>query len=542
MLWRPDGRYFVSNSAKVELRSAAGELEWTFSYPTETCSPLFVLPDGKLIILKSRVIGQSLDQLLTVDSVGRFAWETPQVGPGYRITSWVGDRYGDTYVLLEHGLERSVDHVEIWKVDPLGNLLFSRRPDIAPDHYEVSLAGDRLLLSSAQRTAVLDTSGNLIWSQPLLEYWQRLLLSDGRLVATRKLANQVLVERYSPIGTLEATYTIRPPVPAGAQSLIGSPVGVLASNDSLNICFTQRIATATSFEDRTLYLWVDPMTGKNHFRFLPAAIYTIMKADAYNQVYVLLPFRPDSRSSIAAFDAREGGRMLWESELLSGENSLFYDLEIGPFGTVSAVGHAIGSELSPSLMQVFRQTGLRGIHFTSNSQVGGKTVNATITFFGKCKFNRTVLLSSSTGNLSVPPTVVVPTGLLQAEVPCILSSVVTDQPATITARYSGVARTATITIKKTSLAFFGCVPNAVGGGATSTAVIRLFGPAAAGGYVIKLLSDGPEAIVPVGAIVPAGSAVRRFTIRTLGVAQTVVRALTATANGVSRTTSLTIRP
>ncbi|MEQ1933948.1 MAG: hypothetical protein ABL962_08730 [Fimbriimonadaceae bacterium] len=97
-------------------------------------------------------------------------------------------------------------------------------------------------------------------------------------------------------------------------------------------------------------------------------------------------------------------------------------------------------------------------------------------------------------------------------------------------------------IKRTSVAFLGCVPTAVVGGTDTSGVVRLFGPAPSGGYVVKLFSDGPEAIVPVGVIVADGSAVRRFTIRTLTVAQTVVRTLTATADGVSRTTSLSIRP
>ncbi|MEQ1933947.1 MAG: hypothetical protein ABL962_08725 [Fimbriimonadaceae bacterium] len=203
----------------------------------------------------------------------------------------------------------------------------------------------------------------------------------------------------------------------------------VASNGSVGVTFSQMLDYPNYFESRLYFLWFDPISGASRLHRLPDSHFAYLEADKFSQFVVLIPTREDG----ATFDARLGGGLIWDRELISGEEGYFGELALGPRGIVSAVGTKREVFNGPGYIEVFRQTGLRDIAFTSDSHVGGRTVNATLTFFGKSEFARTVLLSSSNTNLALPTNIVMPLGRLQVTVPCSLSRVTADQPATITA-------------------------------------------------------------------------------------------------------------
>jgi hypothetical protein len=80
------------------------------------------------------------------------------------------------------------------------------------------------------------------------------------------------------------------------------------------------------------------------------------------------------------------------------------------------------------------------------------------------------------------------------------------------------------------------------GGDSGVLRLSLNGKAPTGGLPVPLSSDGPEAIPPTNVIVPAGLYSRSFIVRTLPVVTTVIRAVTATYDSVTRSAAVTINP
>lgn len=471
--------------------------------------------------------------LIKADGNGNVIWRYEASGTQIYPSRVETDSKGNIFVTTANEVLPEQFVYEGWKFNPLGELIFRSVGGflyVGPRNaFQATSGGVRLF----------GQTGETIWEKPVRRFHAGAGTSDGgiallSIVDVRTFAIEFLSEQGASI-----TERVRLPEAPESEGM-HAPKLVAVQGGGVAGVIIQRAYENFQPLDRVFYFVAKPGQGAVFHRLRDYGSFYPLIRSAFGQVYVVSDSLEDDteKSYLYAFDARIGGNKLWEFELTSNGKAIFQWLEVGPYGTVAASG----MKSSGSVIQVFRQTGFRDIAFTSDDSVGGRTINAAVSFFGKSPLNRTVLLSSSSLNLTVPPSTVVAAGRLQVTVPCVLSSVISDEAATITARCSGVARTATIMIKKTSLAFLGCAPSAVVGGADSTGVIRLFGPASAGGFVVKLLSDGSEAVVPVGAIVPAGSAVRRFTIRTLSVSKTVVRTLTASANGVSRTSSLTIRP
>ena len=90
---------------------------------------------------------------------------------------------------------------------------------------------------------------------------------------------------------------------------------------------------------------------------------------------------------------------------------------------------------------------------------------------------------------------------------------------TITATYSGVARTATLTVNPpVALVGVSVNPAAVTGGADSTGTVTLSAAAPAGGAVVALTSSNTNAAtVPASVTVAAGATTATFAVTTKSV-------------------------
>ncbi len=85
-------------------------------------------------------------------------------------------------------------------------------------------------------------------------------------------------------------------------------------------------------------------------------------------------------------------------------------------------------------------------------------------------------------------------------------------------------------------------PNAVVGGSTSTGTVELSSAAPPAGVSVSLSSDNPAVQIPSFVNVPAGASSVTFTITTSAVATNTVATITATSGGVSRNTSILVKP
>ena len=124
------------------------------------------------------------------------------------------------------------------------------------------------------------------------------------------------------------------------------------------------------------------------------------------------------------------------------------------------------------------------------------------------------------------------------------TSAVTAQTAvTLTAAWSSVSRTATLTVNPpASLSSVSLSPTSVTGGSSSTGTVTLTSAAPSGGVSVSLASSSTSAAVPASVTVAGGATSAPFTTTTTSVGAQTTVTITAAAAGVSRTASLTVNP
>jgi hypothetical protein len=158
-----------------------------------------------------------------------------------------------------------------------------------------------------------------------------------------------------------------------------------------------------------------------------------------------------------------------------------------------------------------------------------------------------VSLSSSNPSIaSVPATVTIPADAsLSPNFTINTAGVSVATQVTITASYSGLTKTATLTV--TPPVLFALAPAAatVGSGATlSGNLVSLNGVAPAGGVTVQLVSSKPAVLAaPASVFIPAGSAYSQafsLTARTVSTATPVI--ISATWNGTTVQAPVTVNP
>ena len=156
-----------------------------------------------------------------------------------------------------------------------------------------------------------------------------------------------------------------------------------------------------------------------------------------------------------------------------------------------------------------------------------------------------VILASNTPiAATVPGSVTVAPGAIIATFAVTTKKVTAVKAVTITATYSGVARTATLTVNPPAAGLVGVSvnPAAVTGPAGSTGTVTLGAAAPAGGAVVTLKSNNVNATVLGTVTVPANATTVTFAITTKPVTAVTPVTITATYNGVAKTATLTVNP
>ena len=192
---------------------------------------------------------------------------------------------------------------------------------------------------------------------------------------------------------------------------------------------------------------------------------------------------------------------------------------------------------------------LLSITLGASSVVGGATVYGTRVNLNAPAGpgNITVQLTSSNPAAApVPATIAVPAGATQSPgFPIITTAVSATTVVTITATYNVISRTANLTVNPVVPSSISLSLSTVAGGAiVSGNRVNLNAAAGSGGALIALTSSDP-ALASVAATVTAAAGITQsaaFPITTSAVSTATVVTITATYNGVSRTTNLTLTP
>jgi subtilisin family serine protease len=157
----------------------------------------------------------------------------------------------------------------------------------------------------------------------------------------------------------------------------------------------------------------------------------------------------------------------------------------------------------------------------------------------------TVALTSSAPGVALPPaSVLVPSGANYASFPISSTAVSAPKTVTITASAAGVAKSVSITVNPLAVSIVSVYPATLPSGKSSALNrVTLTAAAPAGGAIVQLAtSDAARLTLPATVAVPAGQTSIAFTTTAGLVSSSGAVTVSATAGGVTKTATVTVRP
>jgi probable HAF family extracellular repeat protein len=189
---------------------------------------------------------------------------------------------------------------------------------------------------------------------------------------------------------------------------------------------------------------------------------------------------------------------------------------------------------------------LTQLYLTPTTVIGGCGTSAgKIVLSGSAPGGGAVVsLTNSNSAAIAPSAVTVPAGASSQTFAIPTRTVTSNVNGTVTASYGGVAQTLAFTVRPIRVKTVTFSPNPAAGGATVAGTLTLECAAPASGVVVTLSSNNGAVAAPTvtAVAVPAGASSASFNVRTSPVATSTSVTIYATAYGVRKSTSLTVRP
>jgi sugar lactone lactonase YvrE len=224
--------------------------------------------------------------------------------------------------------------------------------------------------------------------------------------------------------------------------------------------------------------------------------------------------------------------------------------KVGTFTvTTSAVSQAVAGKVTAKLFDseasgalTVRSTGPALVKIAPVAVAGGKSAVGTVTLTEPAPVGGlTIQLSSNTGSVTVPTSVVVPAGKTVGTFTAQTSGVTKTTIGTITATVNGLSASGTLTVLGTPLVTFTLAPAAVSGGQSVLGQVTI-AAASSADTVIEVTSAVPATVqVPATVTIPAGKKSATFTVTTSKVIKAVSVKVTASSGGIVKTVSLNVK-
>lgn len=217
-----------------------------------------------------------------------------------------------------------------------------------------------------------------------------------------------------------------------------------------------------------------------------------------------------------------------------------YDLVTG-LGSVNASTLVTG-------WQNFRPSpaALNSVTVTPATVAGGAPATLTVTLTSAAPASGiSVITSSNSAAFPVPSSLTVPAGQFSISVAVQTTAVTASTPATITATYNGMTKTANVAVVPVvlpTLTSLAVNPSTVAGGGSATVLVTLSGPAPSTGAAVTLSSNSATFPVPATLTVPTGRRSASLTVQTTAVTVSTAVTVTATYNSTTTTATATVAP
>ncbi len=209
------------------------------------------------------------------------------------------------------------------------------------------------------------------------------------------------------------------------------------------------------------------------------------------------------------------------------------------------IGASIGASQQSAKLTINAAT-LTSLTVSPATVAGGSSATGTATISQAAPTGGvSVALASDSAGATVPAAVVVPSGSTTATFTITTTGVKSQTTANITGTLGTGSKSAPLTINPATIQSLAVAPTSVVGGSQSTATgtVTMSGVAAPAGDVITLTSSAPSiASVPASVTVTGSQGTATFTVATQSVTSSTSVTITATFNGGTKTTSLTVNP
>jgi probable HAF family extracellular repeat protein len=189
---------------------------------------------------------------------------------------------------------------------------------------------------------------------------------------------------------------------------------------------------------------------------------------------------------------------------------------------------------------------LSTVSLTRSTMIGGcQTATAKVTLTGSAPaVGARVRLTTTTTGIVTPATVTVPAGATTASLTVTSRAVNSISNGTFTASYGGASKTLSLRTRPIYVTTVVLTPSTVTGGSNVNGVATIECSAPAGGMSATLSSTNPPIAAPLATSITftAGTKSRVFSVRTSKVPAPVTVMIRASAHGVMKSASLSVRP
>lgn len=153
-----------------------------------------------------------------------------------------------------------------------------------------------------------------------------------------------------------------------------------------------------------------------------------------------------------------------------------------------------------------------------------------------------VTLTDTLASTTLPASVTIAAGTTSKTFAITTVPVSANQTGTVTAKLGAITKSATLTVRRIGVLTVTGGPNPIIGGDTVAGNVTLECAAPPGGIVVTLSDTVAATTLPASITIPAGVTSQAFQIKTTAVAARQTGTLTATANGISKTAAVAVRP
>jgi hypothetical protein len=189
---------------------------------------------------------------------------------------------------------------------------------------------------------------------------------------------------------------------------------------------------------------------------------------------------------------------------------------------------------------------IKTLSLSRSTMIGAcQTTTAKVTLTGAAPAaGANVMLSSTTAGVHIPATVVVTPGATTASLTFSADAVHSRTTGEFTATFGGVTKELPLAVRPIFVTVVTLTPSTVSGGTASNGDATIECAAPPGGLSATLTSTIPSAAAPtMGSVLfAAGSTHAAFVVGTSRVTAVATPAIRVTANGVTKSATLTVRP